>query len=91
MSPKLLIGLKGFAMGLADIVPGVSGGTVAFITGIYDELLKSISSVNKDFLKLLFAFKLKDALNHINFSFLAPLLAGILAAIVLASRLMHFL
>ena len=38
--------LKGMAMGAADIVPGVSGGTIAFITGIYEELLKSISSIN---------------------------------------------
>lgn len=91
MSPKILIGLKGFAMGLADIVPGVSGGTVAFITGIYDELLSSISKVNKDFLKLVFGLQLKEALAHINFPFLAPLLGGILAAILIASRLMHYL
>jgi len=91
VSPKVLIGLKGLAMGLADIVPGVSGGTIAFITGIYDELLKSISSVNKDFIKLLLGLKFKEALNHINISFLAPLLAGVLSAIVLASRLMHYL
>lgn len=83
--------LKGFAMGLADIVPGVSGGTVAFITGIYDELLKSISSVNKEFIQLLLSFKIKAAFEHLNIKFLAPLFLGIASAILLTSRLMHYL
>lgn len=78
-------------MGLADIVPGVSGGTVAFITGIYDELLKSISSVNKEFVALLIKFEIKKALEHINYQFLIPLFIGIGSAILLTSRLMHYL
>lgn len=85
------VALKGFAMGLADIVPGVSGGTVAFITGIYDQLVESISLVNKDFVKLLLAFKIKEALAHINFQFLFPLMCGIFTAIILMSRVMHYL
>jgi putative membrane protein len=68
--------LKGFAMGAADIVPGVSGGTVAFITGIYDELLESIARVDKTFVKLLFSFKIKEALEHVNYKFIIPLLVG---------------
>lgn len=88
---KPILLLKGFAMGLADIVPGVSGGTIAFITGIYDELLKSISSVNKEFVKLLVQFKIKEAFHHINGLFLFPLLAGVASAILLTSRLMHYL
>ena len=47
------IGLKGMAMGAADVVPGVSGGTIAFISGIYEELLGSISNVNIDLFKTL--------------------------------------
>lgn len=82
--------LKGFAMGIADIVPGVSGGTIAFITGIYDTLLNAISSVNKDFIKLLFSFKIKEALVHINASFLIPLFMGIAIAIISMSKIMHF-
>lgn len=78
-------------MGLADIVPGVSGGTVAFITGIYDELLKSISSVNKEFVALIIKFEIKKALEHINYQFLIPLFIGIGSAILLTSRLMHYL
>ena len=78
-------------MGLADIVPGVSGGTVAFITGIYDRLLASVASVNAVFLKHLFSFRIKAALEHVNVGFLAPLLLGIVSAVVLTSRLMHYL
>ena len=49
----LVITLKGMAMGAADVVPGVSGGTIAFISGIYEELLTSVSSINISSLKLL--------------------------------------
>jgi len=87
----LILILKGFAMGLADIVPGVSGGTVAFITGIYDKLIESISSVNSTFIKLTFSFQIRKALEHINYKFLAPLLFGIAVAIISMSRVMHFL
>jgi putative membrane protein len=82
--------LKGFAMGIADIVPGVSGGTIAFITGIYDDLLASISSVDKKFISYLLKFEIKNALNHINASFLIPLLIGITFAIISMSKVMHF-
>jgi putative membrane protein len=88
---NFLLLLKGFAMGLADIVPGVSGGTIAFVTGIYDELLSSISSVNKEFVKLLLKLKIKDAFEYINGKFLVTLGFGIASAILLTSRLMHYL
>ena len=48
--------LKGVAMGSADVVPGVSGGTIAFITGIYEELLRSIKSIDAEAFRLLFKF-----------------------------------
>lgn len=88
---QLLVALKGFAMGVADIVPGVSGGTVAFITGIYDQLLESISSVNLKFLSYLTRLQIKQALGHIQFYFLLPLFGGIIFAILSTSRMMHFL
>jgi putative membrane protein len=88
---QLIVGMKGFAMGIADIVPGVSGGTIAFITGIYDQLIESISAVNKDFLRKILKFEIKQALVQINYLFLFPLLIGIFSAIILTSRLMHFL
>lgn len=91
MSQKLSLVLKGFAMGMADIVPGVSGGTVAFITNIYDELLTAIASVNAAFVRQIFKLQFKNALAQIHFEFLAPLLTGIFSAVLLTSRLMHFL
>ena len=62
--------LKGMGMGAADVVPGVSGGTIAFIVGIYDELINSIKSINLESLKLFFSGKLGDFLEEINGNFL---------------------
>ncbi|MAZ47180.1 MAG: DUF368 domain-containing protein [Halobacteriovoraceae bacterium] len=78
-------------MGMADIVPGVSGGTIALVTGIYDELVSSIAKINKTAVDLLIQKRFKDLLDHINISFLIPLGVGILTAIILMSRIMHFL
>ena len=52
-----LLTLKGIGMGAADVVPGVSGGTIAFIVGIYEELIDSIKSINLTSLKMLFSLK----------------------------------
>lgn len=87
---KALLTAKGFAMGMADIVPGVSGGTIALITNIYDELIRTISSVNKDFLQLLLRFKIKELITHANGQFIIPLFFGIASAIVLMSKVMHY-
>lgn len=78
-------------MGAADVVPGVSGGTIAFITGIYEELLNSIRSVNGEAVKLLLRFNLAGFWKHINGNFLVGLLAGIGFSIVLLSRLVLYL
>ena len=53
----LLLILKGCAMGAADVVPGVSGGTIAFITGIYEKLINSIKSIDLEAIRLLFQLK----------------------------------
>jgi len=92
-SPKeyLLLVSKGLAMGAADIVPGVSGGTIAFISGIYEELLASISSVNLDALKTLKAKGVKAFWNQINGNFLVALVSGILISIVSLSKLIQYL
>jgi putative membrane protein len=86
-----LLYLKGLGMGGADVVPGVSGGTVAFITGIYQELLDSIKSVNVDALNLLKSGRFKDFWQHINGTFLMVLLAGILTSVFTLARLITFL
>lgn len=76
------LALRGAAMGVAEVIPGVSGGTIAFITGIYEQLLQSIKAVDLDFFKLLFGFKVKAAFEKIGGSFLIFLFAGMLAGIV---------
>lgn len=87
----LLTYLKGVAMGAADIVPGVSGGSIAFITGIYEELLNSINSFNGENLRLLLKFKLLDFYKAVNGSFLLSLLLGIMTSIFSMSSLITYL
>jgi putative membrane protein len=72
-----LITLKGIGMGAADVVPGVSGGTIAFIAGIYEELINSIKSINLISLKLFFTFRWKEFWRSINGNFLLSLVLGI--------------
>jgi len=73
----LLLTLKGMGMGAADVVPGVSGGTIAFITGIYEELINSIKSINLKALKLFFTGKFVEFWEAINGTFLLSVLLGI--------------
>lgn len=87
----ILLALKGIAMGGADVVPGVSGGTIAFITGIYEELLNSIKSVDLEALKLLSRFEWKAFWEKVNGRFLITLLAGILISLLTLSKLLGFL
>jgi putative membrane protein len=86
-----LIYLKGMAMGAADIVPGVSGGSIALITGIYSELLESINSFNGKNLKLLLNFKLAEFYKTVNGNFLLSLLLGIMTSIFTMSKLITYL
>ena len=79
-SRYIVLALKGCAMGMADVVPGVSGGTIAFISGIYEELLDSIRSVDATALRLLLRFRLAEFWRHINGRFLLPVLLGIATA-----------
>jgi len=90
-SHYLIILLKGIAMGAADVVPGVSGGTIAFISGIYEELLSSISGINIANLKLLKKEGFKAAWKAINGNFLLALLSGIFISIVSLAKLISWL
>ena len=83
--------LKGLCMGTADIIPGVSGGTIAFITGIYESLIDAIRSINNTFIKALVRFDFIKALQEIHARFLIILLSGIAIAIVSLARLMNML
>ena len=87
----LTITLKGIAMGMADVVPGVSGGTIAFISGIYEEFVNSLNSINAEAFKLLFKFRIKDFWKHINGNFLISLATGIAISIVSLSKMIIYL
>ncbi len=87
----LVLALKGCAMGTADVVPGVSGGTIAFISGIYEELIESIRSVDLTALKLLARLRLRDFWRRIHGNFLLPLFCGIGVAVFSLARLMTYL
>ncbi len=78
-------------MGAADVIPGVSGGTIAFITGIYEELIQSIKSIDFEAVRMLFRFQIAEFWKKINGSFLVTLLAGIVTSLLSLARLMTYL
>ena len=82
---------RGIAMGAADIVPGVSGGTVALMTGIYDRLIRAIVAVDRDCLGLLIRGRLSAVWHRIDGGFLLPLLLGIVTAIFALASTIHWL
>lgn len=82
--------ITGFAMGSADIVPGVSGGTIAFIAGIYEELIHTIKIVSSEGVKKLLKLDVKGLFDLIPYKFLVPLGAGILTAIFTFARFLEF-
>ena len=83
--------LKGMAMGAADIVPGVSGGSIALIAGIYQELLDSINAFNWNNLLLLKSFRIKEFYLRLNGNFLLSLVLGIMTSIFALSRVITYL
>lgn len=83
--------LKGCAMGMADVVPGVSGGTIAFISGIYEELIGSIRSIDATALRLLLRLRFAEFWRRINGGFLLAVAAGIGISIFSLARLMTLL
>lgn len=91
ISNYIIIMLKGLAMGAADVVPGVSGGTIAFISGIYEELITSINNVNFSLLKTWKSNGFKAAWSQLNGNFLAALFLGITISIISLAKLMEWL
>jgi len=87
----LKISLKGMAMGAADVVPGVSGGTIAFISGIYEELITTISGVNLSLLSTWKANGFKAMWEELNGNFIIALFAGILVSIFSVMRVANYL
>ncbi len=87
----LLLSAKGFCMGAADVVPGVSGGTMAFILGIYEELIDAIRSFDFESLRLMAGLKIRRLLDRVAWRFLLALGSGILLAIFSLSKLLAWL
>ena len=86
-----ILSLKGLCMGSADVIPGVSGGTIALITGIYEKLILALKSLDTVWIKKIFNLDLKSALAHLHIRFLLPLFVGIGIAIISLARLMNYL
>jgi putative membrane protein len=87
----LSLSFKGVAMGAANVIPGVSGGTIALITGIFEELINSIKSFNLTAAKLLFTGKFKAFIEHINLGFLIAIFLGVGVSIISLAKLFDYL
>ena len=88
---NIMVAVKGACMGAADVIPGVSGGTIAFIMGIYDGFVGSLASINAEALRLLFKGRFSAFWKHINGSFLLSLVIGIGISIIALAGLMQML
>ena len=86
---NIMTSVKGACMGAADVIPGVSGGTIAFIMGIYDEFVGSIASINKEAIQLLIKRQFKAFWKHINGTFLLSLVIGIGISVVSIAGIMQ--
>ena len=91
MNSYIIYFLKGMAVGLANIIPGVSGGTIALITGIFERLINAIKSFGISSLTLLIKGKFKEFAKKTDLYFLIALFAGVIGAVVLLARVFDFL
>lgn len=91
LKQQSIVFLKGLAIGTADVIPGISGSTVALITGIYSNLLGTIRSINKTAIKLLLTGQWKQLWSHIDGSFLLPLCLGIVISLLTTIHLVNYL
>lgn len=87
----LVLALDGLLMGAANVIPGVSGGTIAFLTGIYKELVDSLKSIDATAVKLFFKGKFKEFWKAVNGNFLLAVFAGVVISIFSLAKLMQFL
>ncbi|MFH1359956.1 MAG: DUF368 domain-containing protein [Candidatus Omnitrophota bacterium] len=86
-----ILALKGFCIGIANIIPGVSGGTMAFILGIYEDLILAIKSFDLKFLRLLLSLKIKEAFRYASWKFLGAVVFGALLAVFSLSHILDWL
>lgn len=83
--------LKGFAMGVANVIPGVSGGTIALLTGIFERLINALKSFDVEAVRLLLKFKFKEFAQHVDFGFLLSVFVGVGVSIISVAKLLEFL
>ena len=88
---RSILFIKGMAMGISDLIPGISGGTIALLLGIYRDFIKSLKSINYKSILYLVRFDFKKLNDQLNFSFLIPVFLGILSSIFIFSSLISFL
>lgn len=91
MARYLLLFLKGIAMGTANVIPGVSGGTIAFVTGIYEEFIDSLKSFDVKALKLAGRLEIRALSKHLNLPFLIPLFLGLGIGLVSLGKMLDWL
>ena len=87
----IINGLKGIAIGTANVIPGVSGATLAIITGVFERLVNAVKSVDITAIRLFFTGKIKKFAAHVDLRFLTALLAGVAVAIITLARIFEFL
>jgi putative membrane protein len=87
----IILALKGAGMGAANVIPGVSGGTVALITGIFEELIDSIKSFDLESIKLLFKGDFKEFAKHVNLGFLVSIFTGVAISIISLAKVLDYL
>jgi len=88
---SFILFLKGMAMGISDLIPGISGGTIALLLGIYKDFIKSLKSINYNSFLFLIRLDFKKLNDQLNFNFLIPVFFGILSSIFIFSSLISFL
>ncbi|MFL2565606.1 MAG: DUF368 domain-containing protein [Parvicellaceae bacterium] len=90
MRQYFILFLKGFGMGAANVIPGVSGGTIALVTGIYEELIESLKSFNLQAFKYLFKLNFNEFSKHINLKFLITVFMGVAVSIVSLAKIIEY-
>ena len=90
MKHYLILLFKGFGMGAANVIPGVSGGTIALVTGIYEQLINSLKSFNLKAVKLLLSGNFKSFIEHTQLKFLFSVFSGTALSIITLAKLLEF-
>ena len=91
MKKYIVLFLKGIAMGVANVIPGVSGGTIALVAGIYEELINALKSIDKKAIKLLLKLDFKSLAQHVNLYFLIAVFGGSIVSVFSVANLFKFL